>query len=478
VIFLAQGRVPDSNLALYDAALRQWWTYGQLQENVSRLSRALEYPKKALAFSFCRNDSASLAWYLACVDAGHAVALLDEGLADDFKTRLISLYAPEFILSSVNTTDYGAGFSDCQYEALHPAETGNYFWRRKATPDQALHPDLALLLSTSGSTGSPKFVRLTKGNVLSNAESISEALAIHADDRAISSLPVHYSYGLSVVNTHLLAGATLVLTNERLLARTFWDIFQQMRCTSFAGVPYSYQILHRLGLENLNVTTLRTMTQAGGKLHNDLIARFHERMDQRRGRFFVMYGQTEATARIAILPAECLPAKLGSAGLPIPGGRFSIDVDGRLTTEPNRAGELIYTGPNVMMGYATSRADLAQGDALGGRLFTGDAAYMDEDGFLYINGRMKRDVKLFGLRLNLDEIEAILRVHGPTAVIARGEKLRIFCEYGDDTEFARHRHELAARLKMNHLAFEFCRIDRLPMNTNGKIDYRVLADRP
>jgi acyl-CoA synthetase (AMP-forming)/AMP-acid ligase II len=288
---------------------------------------------------------------------------------------------------------------------------------------------------------------------------------------------MHYSYGLSVLNTHLLAGGSIVLTDEGMLTGGFWDKFRALKCTSLAGVPYSYQILNRLDPDRLNIPSLHTMTQAGGKLHNDLIAKFSAWMARRGGRFFVMYGQTEAAPRIATLPSEALPAKLGSVGAPIPGGCVAIEIDGELTREPHRRGELVYRGPNVMMGYATCRADLALGDLLAGELHTGDIAYLDEQGYIYMAGRSKRDAKLFGLRINLDEVENMLRVHGPTAVVGKDEKLCVYCEYGDEESFAQYRHELAARLKVHYTAFAFERVAKLPVTTSGKIDYLNLASR-
>ncbi|HEY1495763.1 MAG TPA: AMP-binding protein [Candidatus Solibacter sp.] len=444
-MFLQDATIPESNLALYDAAQARWYTYGELWSEVARTAESLKGPK-ALAFCFCRNNIASVVGYLAAVEAGHAVALLDDGLTPEFKTRLIELYDPDLI-----------------------QEAGQYGWRRTSAAGAEIAAELAVLLSTSGSTGSPKFVRLTAGNVTANARSISEALATGTADRAISSLPMHYSYGLSVLNTHLLRGASMVLINDGLMSPNFWKLFREHECTSFAGVPYSYQMLRRLGIDGLKVPSLRTMTQAGGKLHIDLVAHFHEKMVERGGRFFVMYGQTEATARIAILPHDRLPEKLGSAGIAIPGGRFHIDSDGA------ESGELIYTGPNVMMGYATCREDLALGDVLQGRLATGDLARLDAEGFVTIEGRMKRDAKLFGLRINLDEIESMLRAHGPTAVISGPDKLLIYCEHGDEAAFAGYRTELAAKLKVNHRALEFFRLERLPVNGSGKIDYQALA---
>jgi acyl-CoA synthetase (AMP-forming)/AMP-acid ligase II len=451
--------------ALYHAAKGLWWSYRDVYNSVIREQESLGSASKALVFNFCRNDEDSVFLYLAAFEAGHAVALLDDTLATEFKANLIGLYQPEFIASRTSIPCPG-------YEAVR-----EWLWRRTEPCGGSLHPDLSLLLSTSGSTGSPKFVRLTRRNVEANAASICETLAIKPSDRAITTLPMHYSYGLSVLNTHLLAGASVVLTDEGLLTAGFWESFRTLECTSLAGVPYSYQILNRLDPDRLNIPSLHTMTQAGGKLHNDLIAKFSAWMARRGGRFFVMYGQTEASPRIATLPSDALPAKLGSVGPPLAGGRVAIEVDGKLTTEPRRTGELVYSGPNVMMGYATCRADLALGDVLGGELHTGDMAYLDEQGYIYMAGRSQRDAKLFGLRINLDEVENMLRVHGPTAVVSRDEKLCIYCEYGDEESFAQYRQELARRLKVHYAAFAFERVSKLPTTTSGKIDYQSLAGR-
>jgi long-chain acyl-CoA synthetase len=463
MIFALDRHLADK--AVYHAASARWWSYAQIREAIEKERQIFDASGKALIFNFCRNDESSLFPYLAGLEAGHAVAMLDDGLAAEFKAKLIGLYQPEFIVSRTSIPCSG-------YAPVSAA-----IWRRTSLAENHLHPDLSLLLSTSGSTGSPKFVRLTKRNVEANAASICEALAIRPADRAIASLPMHYSYGLSVVNTHLLAGASIVLTDDGLLTSSFWETFRTLECTSLAGVPYSYQILHRLDPDKLNLPSLHTMTQAGGRLHNDLIAKFSAWMARRGCRFFVMYGQTEAAPRIATLPSDDLPGKLGSVGRPIPGGQVAIEIDGRLILEPNVTGELVYRGPNVMMGYATCRADLALGDCLGGELHTGDMAYLDEQGYIYMAGRSQRDAKLFGLRINLDEVENMLRIHGPTAVVGRDEKLCIYCEYGDDRSFAQYQQELAARLKVHYAAFAFERVDKLPTTTSGKIDYQSLASR-
>ena len=150
--------------------------------------------------------------------------------------------------------------------------------------------------------------------------------------------------------------------------------------------------------------------------------------------------------------------------------------DGVLSVDAETA-EIVYRGPNVMMGYAESRQDLALGDVLGGVLRTGDLGYLDGDGCLFLTGRRKRDAKVFGLRLNMDEVEEMLRTHGPTAVVAGDEKLVIYCEHGDAEAFARYTKDLSTRLKLHAAAFEFHRLPQLPLNANGKIDYPKLGSQ-
>ena len=464
--------VPDevsasSRTALADPGRGLVWSYSRLAEKAAEFGRwmAAQCDGKSLAFVFCRNRPGSVLAYLGTIDSGHAVALLDDSLAPAFKSRLIELYEPDFLFSTEPDSDTGPVKSNCR--AVRTPFDDLFCWRRETAPGPAIHPDLALLLSTSGSTGSPKFVRLTRANVESNACSIVRALRIDASQRPVTSLPIHYSYGLSVLNSHLLAGATVVLTEEAVTLEPFWAIVREQRCTSFAGVPYTYEILRRLDIDAMNVPELRIMTQAGGKLNPALVSLFHEKIARRNGLFYVMYGQTEATARITVLPPEDLPAFSSSCGKAIPGGAIAIE-------RPGVTGEVVYRGPNVMMGYAMCRQDLALGDVQCGELRTGDIGYLDPEGRLYISGRNKRDAKVFGLRLNMDEIEQMLRVHGPTAVLEDKDRLLIFCEHGNDQQHADLARDLARELRLHTTAFQFRNIERLPLTPNGKIDYQQL----
>jgi acyl-coenzyme A synthetase/AMP-(fatty) acid ligase len=459
--------------ALVDAATGASWDYGELRAAAGAVAAQLDRPHKSLVFCLCRNDPSTVIGYLAALEARHAVTLIDSGVRGDTLTDLLARYRPEFVLASGPLKEGAASTLDREYKPVDIAWAGVARERLDAT-QEPVHPDLGVLLPTSGSTGSPKFVRLSTRAIGSNAASISTALAIVPADRAVSSLPLHYSYGLSVVNSHLASGACIVLTDRGPLDQTFWDLMRDMRCTSFAGVPYSYQLLERIGLERFELPYLKVMTQAGGKLDDRRVSLFHDLMLKRGGRFVVMYGQTEATARIAILPSNALPEKLGSAGMAIPGGSLAIDVDGVAANGPGITGEIVYSGPNVMMGYALERADLARGDELGGVLYTGDLGYLDADGYVYICGRMKRISKVSGYRVDLDEVETRLAPNGPTAVVGNDELIVVFCEYGDQDMLQRLRMELSHALALHFLAIQFRRIEAIPRTESGKVDYAAL----
>jgi long-chain acyl-CoA synthetase len=321
-------------------------------------------------------------------------------------------------------------------------------------------------------------VRLAYRNLDANANSILEYLQIDERERAIQSLPIHYSYGLSVLHSHLAAGASVILTPHSIIRPEFWADAARWQATSFAGVPYSYAILERTGLLHKSIPdTMRTLTQAGGRLAPEAVVQLHALMSERGGRLWVMYGQTEATARISYVPPEALPDKADTIGVPIPGGRLTIRTGELETTDPDLEGELVYRGPNVMLGYAERREDLQLGDGLNGELHTGDVGSVDVDGFFRVTGRTKRIAKVYGLRLNLDEIEAVASAHGPVAVVEAGDQILLWRVGGAEMPADQLRHELAQRFGLSSGAFAVQDIDALPVKSSGKVDYGRLARR-
>jgi len=347
---------------------------------------------------------------------------------------------------------------------------------RLRRPSAQIHPDLAVLLTTSGSTGSPKLVRLSRSNIASNTAAIIRSLGLSASDRAILTLPLFYSYGMSVVLTHLSCGGSVVVTRSTLMEAAFWDAVRDYRPTFLNGVPATFEILRRLRFEQMDVPSIRSMTQAGGRMEATLIEEFGALMEHRDGGLFVMYGQTEASPRMTCLPPGWLSTKPGSVGPALQGGRLTItDLQTGGVLPVGSTGQVRYEGPNVMMGYATGEEDLAAGDVMGSGLDTGDIGYLDEDGCLFIAGRLKRIAKVNGERLSLDEIEGLVEADVACAMVAGGpDEVIVFCvpQAGKDLSVIRRR--LSQLLRIPLRAIPFREIDAIPRTAAGKIDYGLI----
>ncbi len=425
---------------------------------------------RTLVFNLCSNSIGSLAGYAAMINAGVVPVMIDADLDDELLENLITTYAPEFLWIPNNKNTALKKIGELDY-----SEYG-YSLVRINNEKPKLHNDLALLLTTSGSTGSSKLVRQSYKNIKANTESIVEYLKIDNNERPITTLPMNYTYGLSIINTHLYVGAKILITDKTLMQKEFWQFFRDKEATSFGGVPYTYEILKKLRFFRMDLPSLKQMTQAGGKLLPELHREFAEDCAKKGREFIVMYGQTEATARMAYLPAEMAIEKCGSMGIAIPGGKFSlVGADCEIINEPDIVGELIYEGENVTMGYANSVDDLSKGDERNGRLITGDMAKMDKDGFYYIVGRKKRFLKMFGKRINLDEIDRIVK--------AKYDGLEFSCDGVDDSLYLFFTDEkimeegkrfIAEKINLNLSAIHTVYVPSIPKNSSGKVMYNEL----
>lgn len=457
---------------LIDVAGGQTLAGDDLVAAVDQVAGELTQLPPGVLFARMSLDLPSVLRYLGAFRAGRAIALIDPALDADVLSGLLERFRPAAVLAAPEG-DLPAGYA---------ATAGGTHWARESADGVVPHPDLAVLLPTSGSTGNPKLVRLSRDAVLANADAIAQVLGIDADEVAPTSLPLHYSYGLSVLNSHLIRGATVVVEPSGVLGRGFWDALNEYKCTSLAGVPYHYEMLRRLKFAPEKYPSVRTLTQAGGKLRTDLVTEFNDKIRAAGGRMFVMYGQTEAAPRMATVPADRLAEKLGSAGPALPGGKFAIRrEDGQETTHPKITGEVVYRGPNVMLGYAEDEAELANGDDFGGFLATGDLGYLDEDGFLFITGRLKRIGKVFGNRVSLDDLEQAVRSSGVgidvVAAVSAGDKVVLFAEGVEKDTCKAAARALSERLHLHTSGFDVRPIDTVPLLASGKIDYRSLEAR-
>ena len=399
-------------------------------------------------------------------DDGRIVSYVElRQLAEDWAAK-VPARALVFLLVG-NNLDSLVAYVACLNHGIVPLMLDARTWFE----NNKLHPDLALLLTTSGSTGSPKLVRQSYANIRANTASIVKYLKLDATERPITTLPMNYTYGLSIINTHLSVGATILLTDKTLMQREFWNFFIENEATSFGGVPYTYEMLDKLMFFRRKLPSLRTMTQAGGKILPELHRKFAEYAARAGKNFVVMYGQCEATARMSYLPPERALDKVGSMGIAIPGGRFELVGKSR----SGGVGELVYYGDNVTLGYAECAEDLAKGDERHGRLETGDMARVDDEGFYYIVGRKKRFLKIFGNRVNLDETERLIKGQFRDLDCACGgvdDKMRIFIT--DQTQVQAVRDFVAEKTHLNFTAFDVEFLAAIPKNASGKTIYSEL----
>ena len=441
-------------------------TYKELKWLVNDFSTYLD--ERSLIFLLGSNDIDSLVCYFASMDSGVVPLLLSDNIKDDQLNNLIDIYSPKYIFSKrVLNNDL--------YLLKDNFRKSNLFSRDEAH-DAKLHDDLALLLTTSGSTGSPKLVKLTKENIKSNAESISEYLKIGCDDRAITSLPFNYSYGLSVINSHLFSGGSIILSNSSMMEDKFWKSINDYSATSIAGVPYNYEMMLRLGIDNLKIPTVNKMTQAGGKLNYQKVKKINDSLRLKGINFYTMYGQTEATARISYLPSDDIDKKPNSIGIPIPGGRLWLEnKKGLKISDTMIVGEMIYKGLNVSMGYAESVADLGIGEVNNGILRTGDLAYFDEEGYYFIEGRINRFIKVFGNRISLDSLEKLITSKGFDPVVTGvDDKIVIYIKEVPDLSIADFRKKISESIGINMMAIKIIPVEDFPRFESGKINYKAL----
>ena len=433
-------------------------------------SFANSVPQKGLLFCFCENRIASLVGYVACLEHHIPIVLLDGSKDLSLLQNLIAVYQPEYVWLATGKKD-GIGGATIYSYASFSLQKMQY---KEEIEKPVINPELSLCLTTSGSTGSPKLVRLSEKNLLANAEQIAEYLEIDEKERPVTILPSYYSYGVSVINSHLIKGATILLTEGTVAQREFWSFMKEQKATSIAGVPYTYEMLKMLRFFRMELPYLKTMTQAGGKLNKDIVRQYIEFAQEKGKRFFVMYGQTEATARMSYLPLEHAMEKYASIGIAIPRGKFSLmDVNGNAIEEPYVDGELIYEGPNVSLGYAECRADLAKCDENHGVLHTGDVAHRDSDGYYYITGRIKRFVKVWGNRCNLDAMGQLVKsITTSCACVGVDDKITIFVtEQGQEDAIIKL---LVSKTGFNNRAFEVRVIDAIPVKSSGKLDYQAM----
>ena len=378
------------------------YSYNQIIKKTKHLNSNII--KKSLILLVVSNSPASIMGYVSFVRSNNTSIILDKSFKLEYVKKIIKKYRPNYLFGpkgyfneierdnkTINFENYN--LIKTNFRKIHKINKNNL-----------------LLLSTSGTTQSPKFVRLSNLNIQNNTKNIIKYLNINSKHTTITTMPMGYSYGLSIINTHLASGSKIIINNKTIFERDFWKKVKKYKITSFGGVPQFYEQLKKLKFENLKFPTLKYLTQAGGKLEKDFLNYFKDICHKNKIKFISMYGQTEASPRMSYLKWDKFPSKIGSIGKPLTQSRFGLlSKKGKNIKKPFITGELIYFGKNVSLGYANSVNDLKKGDENKGKLYTGDLAYKDNENFYYISGRKNRISKIFGIRINLDNVENMLR---------------------------------------------------------------------
>ena len=442
-------------------------TYGELCAYALRFEQILQ--KRTIVFCLCENKVGALVGYTSFIENRVVPLLLPSSMERKLLAELMDIYKPKYLWCPSSVSDELTGKKVIELFGYTLIETENELY--------PINEELSLLLTTSGSTGSPKLVRHCYKNIEANARNVAAFFEITTEDRPLADLPMHYTMGLNVICSHLYGGATVLLTAHSIMSKEYWQFFTQEKCTAFTGVPYSYEVLQKLRFTRSEWPHLRILTQGGGKLPESTYVEFAEYAKRTGKSFIPTFGQTECTARMAFLPPELALEKVGAIGDAIPEGElFLIDDDKSEIVGNDKEGEMGYRGPNVTMGYALCRDDLTKGDEWHGETHTGDMAKRDKDGIYFIIGRKKRFLKLFGYRVSLDQCERLIQGEYKTECACTGTDKKMIIYVSNEALLPTIPSFLSEKTGIIHTSFQARYIDKIPRNEAGKITYSVLEN--
>ncbi|MBP3819898.1 MAG: AMP-binding protein [Butyrivibrio sp.] len=465
-MFLNVDKHDQSKIAIKDDSGYSL-TYSDICRTIEEFN-ALNLPRSVI-FCLCENCAGSLIGYMAFENNKQVPLLLSVGLDEGFLNNLESIYKPSYYWIPERKEQGIKG------KKLYSAY--GYVLLKTKYDSYPMNDKLSMLLTTSGSTGSPKLVRHKYGNLEANAENVAKVFSWRPDEEiGICDLPMNYTMGLNVINSHLVVGASVIMVKANLMDPDFWKFIKDNGGTSFCGVPFSYEIMRRIGFDKMDLPKLYTLAEGGGKLTDKMFKWISDYCKNSGKRFCATFGTSETSARMTFLNPDLALEKVGSIGKAIPNGELFL-LDEVINDDGSTTGELGYKGPNVTMGYALSKEDLMKDDEFFGEYHTGDIAKRDAEGFYYIIGRKGRFLKLFGLRVSLDETERILKTQYPNADFAcagEDKRMNIFCT--DETIKNEIVPFISAKTNLHNSAFRVFVINKIPRNEYGKVKIAELNE--
>ena len=456
----------SKNIAIIDKEYSDL-TYKKVLTETDKIRKKIK--KRSLILIVSENSLGSLLAYIFCIINNHVGIIVDLKTTKQNILKIFKDYQPNYIFISKKNNSIFKKVCSEKYIFFDQS-----LMKNKLTKEKKMNTNLSLLLSTSGSMGSIKFVKLSTSNLKYNTDSIINYLRINKKDSAITNLPISYSYMLSIINTHFEVGGSIVISKYSLVEKKFWETLKNSKITSFNGVPYTYEMLSRIGLKNIKIDTLKYLTHAGGKLENDKLKEIIKFCKKNNLKFFSMYGQTEASPRISYLKPEFSQKKIGSIGKGIPGSKmYIIDNTGKKILKPFVVGEIICEGKNVFMGYSKDYNDLKNANEENYKLKTGDLGYFDKNGFFYITSRISRIAKIFGNRIDLGALESLMSQKSyKVACLSDNKIVFIFIEKKYNKTNLINTISKITNLSIN--SFELIKLKHLPRTANNKISYNEL----
>ena len=446
------------------------YTYSQILFLSNKIKKKLS-KKKNLTFILCQNSIGSILAYISSVLNKDVPLFIDSEITKDHLSGLIERYKPKFIwVPNKNKflprlKKYKKIFTLLKYQLYKSKKNTNY----------KIDKNLCALASTSGSTGNPKYVRQTYKNIKSNIKSIVNYLKINNKSVTITTLPMSYTFGQSIINTHLVMGGKIILNNHSILQKNFWELLRQNKISYLYGIPYTFELLDKLEFFKKKKDFLKCIAQAGGKLSNELQKKILNFSIKNKNKFFIMYGQAEATTRISYVELNRNPDKIGSIGKSIFNGKlYLLNSKNKKVAQIKKNGELIYKGPNVCSGYSKNYEDLNKKDEWKGLIYTGDLAQKDKDNFFYIVGRKKRFAKIYGKNINLDDIENRLSHKFKDLkimVVSNDTFVFIFHNISKKNYIKKMQFFLKKNFSLNSSIYKFNYLKKIPKLKSGKKNY-------
>jgi long-chain acyl-CoA synthetase len=467
---------------------KEQYTYGDLKEAIAHIAQALLDEGIHPGDRVTLLGANSLFWvaaYLAILKIGAIAVPLSTKLSPaELQAKQDFLQCKVFCLEKRYYHHFQAGLPDNVPLIFEDSMKGPEAVSWESIPSYDDEQQDAVLLCTSGTTARPKVVWLTHRNIQANTDSIVEYLELTSAERMMVILPFDYCFGASLLHTHLRVGGSLVFSRF-LYPESVLDLMEATACTGLAGVPYTYQtLLRNTTFASRSLKSLRKVQQAGGKLPNVLIKELIAAAPE--AQIYIMYGQTEATARLSYLPPQYLETKLGSIGRGIPGVELRVIGESGEEVKPGEVGEIVARGDNISPGYLNDPQATAE-KFIDGALYTRDLATIDEEGFIYITDRKADFIKSYGHRVSSQEIEAcVLELPDVVAAAAigvpdlvRGEDIKTFVALRTgsqltSTEIITH---CKRRMARHMVPSEVFIVKSLPTNVNGKILKSALREQ-